>query len=125
MGQALSISARGGGIFSRTKYADKELGVKFDHVVGEQTTRAKALNNSIQRKTEAALYLYGKETSRAQTLAANATQKKRKSDRFVKSNATASSSTLPMWMRGLRCCIIEMAMRLENGDRVVFVVGPG
>ena len=50
MGQALSIGARGGGIFSRTKYADKGLGVKFDHVVGdhEQTTRAKALNNSME-----------------------------------------------------------------------------
>ena len=80
MGQALSIGARGGGIFSRTKYADKELGVKFDHVVGEQTTRAKALNNSIQRKTEAALYFYGKGTSRAQALAANTPQKKQNRD---------------------------------------------
>ena len=50
----MSIGARGEGIFSRTKYADKdkdkELGVKFDHVVGdhEQTTRAKALNNSME-----------------------------------------------------------------------------
>ena len=30
-----------------------------------------------------------------------------------------------MWMRGLRRCIIEMAMRLENGDPVVFVVPTG
>ena len=128
MGQALSISARGGSIFSRTKYANKDLGVKLDHVVGDDNQRmsARKLNNSIQRKTEAAIYFYGKNTSRSQARAESAPQKKRTNpDRNTRSPATTSASNFPLWMRGVRRCIVEMAMRLVKGDRVVLVLPTG
>ena len=99
MGQALSIGARGGSIFSRTKYANKDLGVKLDHVVGDDNQRmsARKLNNSIQRKTEAAIYFYGKNTSRSQARAESAPQKKRTNpDRNTRSPATTSASNFPL-----------------------------
>ena len=129
MGQALGTGARGGAIFSRTKYADKELGVAFDDVKGEdaQVNRGKALNNSIQRTMEGAIYLYGKDTSRAQASKKHSAEssKKRTSARNAKGPAPTPSSSIPTWMRGLRRCIVEMAMRLIEGDRIVLVLPTG